>query len=50
MAELAAAQEPDDLYRRGFKLYEWFPPEVPLGESGWGVKGELDLGNVRAAG
>ena len=50
MAELAAAQEPDDLYRRGFRLYERFRPEVPPGESGWGAKGELDLAKVRAAG
>ena len=36
MAELAAAQEPGDLNRRGFRLYEQFRPEVPRGESGWG--------------
>ena len=48
MAELAAACEPEDLYRRGFRLYEQFRPSVPAGESGWGAKGELDLAKVRA--
>ena len=43
MAELAAAHEPADLYRRGFRLYEQFRPAVPAGELGWGAKGELDL-------
>ncbi|MFL5336267.1 MAG: hypothetical protein ACJ8H8_24605, partial [Geminicoccaceae bacterium] len=48
MAELAAVYEPADLYRRGFRLYEQFRPSVPVGESGWGAKGELDLAKVRA--
>src|SRR3954449_13572432 len=48
MAELAAACEPADLYRRGFRLYAQFRPGVPAGESGWGAKGELDLAKVRA--
>ena len=48
MAELAAVCEPEDLYRRGFRLYEQFRPSVPAGESGWGAKGELDLAKVRA--
>src|SRR3954453_1305234 len=47
MAELAAAHEPADLYRRGFRLYEQFRPSVPAGESGWGALGELDLAKVR---
>jgi hypothetical protein len=47
MAELAAAHEPADLYRRGFRLYEQFRPGVPAGESGWGALGELDLAKVR---
>ena len=48
MAELAAACEPADRRRRGFRLYEAFRPSVPAGESGWGAKGELDLAKVRA--
>ena len=49
MVELAATKEPGDLNRRGFRLYEWFRPSVPAGESGWGAMGELDLAKVRAA-
>jgi hypothetical protein len=48
MAELAAAFEPGELSRRGFRLYEQFRPAVPTGESGWGAKGELHLRMVRA--
>ena len=50
MEELAAGQAPGDIKLRGFRLYEPFRPEIPAGESGWGAKGELDLGKVRAAG
>jgi hypothetical protein len=49
MKELAASQGLDELYRREFRLYERFRPEVPAGESGWGAKGELDLRKVRNA-
>ena len=48
MAELAAACEPEDLYRRGFRLYEQFRPGCPPASPGWGAKGELDLAKVRA--
>jgi hypothetical protein len=34
MADLAAACEPADLYRRGFRHYEAFRPSVPAGEGG----------------
>jgi hypothetical protein len=50
MANLAAAHEPADLYRRGFRLYERFRPEIPAGEAGWGAKGELVLVKVRTSG
>ena len=50
MAELAAGLEPEELHRRGFRLYEQFRPSVPTGERGWGAVGELDLGRVRSAG
>lgn len=49
MAELAASFPPEELNRRGFRLYEAFRPEVPAGERGWGAAGELDLDRVRAA-
>lgn len=48
MAELAAAYPPEELQRRGFRLYEQFRPGVPAGERGWGAKGELDLTAIRA--
>ncbi len=47
MADLAAVHERVDLVRQGFRLYEAFRPGVPVGESGWGAKGELDLDAVR---
>jgi hypothetical protein len=49
MAELAAAVTTEDLYRRGFRLYEQFRPAVPEGESGWGAKGVLELERIRSA-
>ena len=48
MAELAASLEPDELHRRGFRLYEQFRPSVPAGERGWGAAGELDLSAIEA--
>jgi hypothetical protein len=47
MAELAAAFDEEELWRRGFKLYEAFRPEVPKGERGWGAVGVLDLEAIR---
>jgi hypothetical protein len=44
MMKLANAIEPDELAERGFGLYEQFRPKIPEGVSGWGAKGELDLG------
>ena len=44
-----AGQEPGELHRLGFRLYERFRLEVTAGESGWGAKGELDLAKVQAA-
>jgi hypothetical protein len=49
MEELAATHEPDELQRRGFRLYERFRPEIPAGEAGWGAKGELVLVKVRTS-
>ena len=48
MAELAAAYEPADLYRRGFRLYEQFRPSVPGGEGSWGAVAEMGLVKPRA--
>lgn len=49
MQALAAALDPDELNRVGFRLYEHFRPEVPEGVKGWGAKGELRLDKVRDA-
>jgi hypothetical protein len=48
MAELAAAYKPAELADAAFALYEEFRPEVPRGATGWGAKGVLDVGRVRA--
>lgn len=49
MQALAAAHDPDELNRIGFRLYEAFRPEVPEGVTGWGAKGELRLERIAAA-
>ncbi len=46
MTELARAFAPGDLAESGFGLYEQFRPRIPEGVSGWGAKGELDLGRI----
>ena len=48
MQVLAKAYKPDELTNIAYKLYEKFRPNVPAGERGWGVKGELDLGVIRS--
>jgi hypothetical protein len=47
MTALANAMKPDELAETGFGLYEQFRPRIPEGVSGWGAKGELDLGLIR---
>ncbi|MGA2662532.1 MAG: hypothetical protein ABSH34_34060 [Verrucomicrobiota bacterium] len=47
LTELASALDPDELAQQGFSLYEQFRPQIPEGVSGWGAKGELDLGRIR---
>ncbi|MBI0538728.1 hypothetical protein D9599_24520 [Roseomonas sp. KE2513] len=49
MQDLAVSMEPEELNRVSFRLYEHFRPEVPAGAKGWGAKGLLDLGKIRAA-
>ena len=46
MTELAQAFDPGELAQKGFGLYEQFRPRIPEGVSGWGAKGELDLGRI----
>ena len=47
MVGLAGAFEPGELAQQGFGIYEQFRPKIPEGVTGWGAKGELDLGLVR---
>ena len=47
MMKLAEAFRPDELAENAFRLYEQFRPQIPEGVSGWGAKGELDLGLIR---
>lgn len=47
MRDLAKAFRPEELSTEAFKLYEEFRPAIPGGVSGWGSKGELDIGRIR---
>lgn len=48
LEELARSVPRADLAESAFALYERFRPSVPAGQRGWGAKGVLDLGSVRA--
>jgi hypothetical protein len=48
MEELARAFKPKQLAEIAFSLYERFRPSVARGKAGWGQKGTLDLGRIRA--
>ena len=43
MVELARSYPPAELAGQAFALYEKFRPQIPQGERGWGVAGDLDL-------
>jgi len=47
MEKLARALPADRLAAEAFHLYERFRPSIPEGVSGWGAKGDLDLGRIR---
>jgi hypothetical protein len=49
MALLAARYEAAELNRIGFRLYERFRPDVPLGNAGWAAKAVLEVDNILAA-
>lgn len=49
MERLAATLDPEELNRVGFRLYERFRPDVPVGVKGWGAKGVLDLKRIEDA-
>jgi len=48
MAALARSYAKDELATQAFALYERFRPGVPPGQRGWGAKGVLDLGKLKA--
>jgi len=48
MRALAKAYPPKRLAVIGFDLYEQFRPAIPEGVRGWGAKGALHLGTIRA--
>jgi hypothetical protein len=48
MAALARSLSKDELAAQAFALYERFRPGVPPGQRGWGAKGVLDLGKLKA--
>lgn len=47
MTELARSYSSAELAAGSYALYERFRPQVPKGEKGWGVAGELDLALLR---
>ena len=47
MRELAKAFRPEELKSDAFGMYEKFRPAIPAGVTGWGAKGELDVGQIR---
>lgn len=48
MNDLAGAFAPERLAEKAYGLYEEFRPAIPSGKKGWGAKGDLDLGRLRA--
>lgn len=48
MKALARAFPKPELAEQAYALYEAFRPAIPSGARGWGAKGELDLGKLRA--
>jgi hypothetical protein len=48
LQRLAKSFGPKELAERCFGLYERFRPAIPEGMKGWGAKGELDLGLIKA--
>jgi hypothetical protein len=47
MAKVAKSFRPVELAVQAYTLYEQFRPAVPVGKSGWGAKGKLDLGQIQ---
>jgi len=48
MRDLARSFRPEQLLTNAFSLYEEFRPAIPEGVTGWGAKGNLDIGRIRS--
>lgn len=46
MAGLARSLPPQELNKKGYRLYEKFRPQVARGTAGWGAAGVLDLRRI----
>ena len=46
MKKLAKSYSPTELAAEAYPLYEKFRPSIPGGKTGWGAKGDLDLGMI----
>ena len=46
MQKLARAYKPQELAQDAYPLYERFRPAIPEGVTGWGAKGDLDIGMI----
>ncbi len=46
MKALAWSFETGELIKRAFPLYEAFRPAIPADKTGWGARGDLDLGKI----
>jgi hypothetical protein len=49
MQAATATIPPEELNRIGFRIYERFRPEVPVGVAGWGAKGALVIESIQDA-
>jgi hypothetical protein len=48
MRDLAKAFRPEQPMKNAFTLYEKFRPAIPEGVTGWGAKGNLDIGRIQS--
>jgi hypothetical protein len=48
MRDLAKSFRPEQLSKDAFGLYEKFRPAIPGGVTGWGARGNLDIGRIRS--
>lgn len=48
MRDLAKSFRPEQLSKESFGLYEKFRPAIPEGVTGWGARGNLEIGRIRS--